>query len=47
MLITLFIILILFVVLDVAAMRWGVNSAEKLGSCEWDRRWNSATSRIL
>ena len=47
MLLTLLIVLVLFVVLDVAAMRWGANSADNLGSCEWERRWNNATNHLL
>ncbi len=38
---TIIIILALFVVLGLAALRWGVDSTESITSCEWDRRWHS------
>lgn len=37
---TVIIILALFVVLGVAALRWGVDSTESITSCEWERRWD-------
>ena len=41
MLLTLLIVLVLMIVFDLAALRWGANSADKPDSCEWERRWNS------
>lgn len=35
-----FVILLAFIVLDLAAQRWGVNSTEDFNSLEWDRRKN-------
>ena len=32
------IVIALFVVLDIAAMRWGADSREHISSLEWDRR---------
>ena len=37
---TLLILLALFVVFDMAALRWGVDSTEGIASCEWTRRWH-------
>ena len=31
-------VIALFVVLDIAALRWGANSTERLNSLEWERR---------
>ena len=31
-------VVVLFVVLDIAAMRWGADSRERLSSSEWQRR---------
>ena len=36
----LLILLTLFVLFDLAAMRWGFNSIDKLDSPEWERRRN-------
>ena len=33
-------LLVLFVVLDIAALRWGFDSTEGITSCEWTRRWS-------
>jgi len=40
---TLLILMMLFVILDVASLRWGFDSTEKLDSPEWERRtaWRS------
>ena len=35
------ILLALFIVLDLVALRWGVDSTDKLASCEWERRWHT------
>ena len=35
---TFLILLALFIVLDLAALRWGVDSTDTLDSCEWERR---------
>jgi hypothetical protein len=35
---TLFFVVILFIVLDVTALRWGFDSTEKIDSPEWERR---------
>ncbi len=37
---TVIIIIALFIVLDVAALRWGVDSTEAFTSVEWGRRLN-------
>jgi hypothetical protein len=34
------VILLAFIVLDLAAGRWGVNSTEDFNSTEWNRRKN-------
>jgi hypothetical protein len=41
---TIIIILALFIVLDIAALRWGFDSTERINSCEWERRthWYSS-----
>lgn len=41
---TLLILILLFIVLDLAALRWGFDSTEKLESPEWERRWMWAAS---
>ena len=35
---TIIIIVALFIVLDIAALRWGFDSSERVNSCEWERR---------
>ncbi len=35
---TLIILLALLIVVDLAALRWGVDSTDTLASCEWERR---------
>ncbi len=35
---TLFIVIMLFIVLDIASLRWGFDSTEKIDSLEWARR---------
>ena len=44
--ITILIFVLAVVLLDMAAMRWGVNSTEDINSREWDRRahWGEKTS---
>ena len=37
---TIIIVLALFIVFDMAALRWGVDSTDGIGSCEWERRWH-------
>ena len=37
---TIIIVLALFIVLDIAALRWGVDSTESVASGEWERRWH-------
>jgi len=37
---TILILLALFVVFDIAALRWGVDSTDGIASCEWGRRWH-------
>ena len=37
---TIIILLALFIVFDVAALRRGVDSTEGIASCEWERRWH-------
>ncbi len=32
------IVVVLFVVLDIAALRWGADSRERMSSFEWERR---------
>lgn len=34
------VLLLAFIVLDLASWRWGVNSTEDFNSREWDRRKN-------
>ena len=36
----LIVLLVALVVLDLAAVRWGVDSGEKFDSLEWERRKN-------
>ena len=36
---TVLIPLMLFIVLDIAALRWGFDSTEQMESPEWERRW--------
>jgi hypothetical protein len=38
---TFIILLALFIVVDLAALRWGVDSTDTLASCEWERRWHT------
>jgi hypothetical protein len=33
-------VLLLFVVLDIAALIWGFDTTESITSCEWNRRWH-------
>ncbi len=35
---TLFIVMMLFLVLDIASLLWGFDSTEKIDSPEWERR---------
>jgi hypothetical protein len=35
---TIIIVLTLFIVLDIAALRWGIDSTERVDSYEWERR---------
>ena len=42
---TILIVLALFIVLDLAALRWGVDSTEKVDSYEGDRRPPEERSR--
>jgi hypothetical protein len=35
---TLLIVVMVFIVLDIASLRWGFDSTEKLDSLEWQRR---------
>ena len=37
---TIIILLAVFIVLDLAAMRWGVDSTDGVASREWERRWH-------
>ncbi len=37
---TIITLLSLFIVLDIAALRWGFDSTDKTTSCEWERRWH-------
>lgn len=32
------IVIVLFIVLDIAALRWGADSRERMNSAEWERR---------
>jgi hypothetical protein len=38
---TFIILLALFIVFDLAALHWGVDSTDTLASCEWGRRWQA------
>ena len=44
--ITILIFVLAFVLLDMAALRWGTDSTEGINSCEWSRRehWGEKTS---
>ncbi len=42
--VTLFIILALFLILDMVALRWGVDSRERVSSLEWERRFQQEQS---
>jgi hypothetical protein len=44
--ITIVVLVLAFVLLDMAALRWGTNSTEDINSCEWSRRehWGEKTS---
>jgi len=37
---TIIIVLALFMVFGLAAVRWGVDSTESIASREWERRWH-------
>ena len=37
--ITIIMFIALFIVLDIVALRWGVDSTDTVASCEYDRRW--------
>ncbi len=41
---TLFIVIMLFIILDIASLRWGFDSTEKIDSPEWARRadWDAS-----
>lgn len=41
---TIIIVLALFIVFDIAALRWGVDSTESIASGEWERRWHSSNN---
>ena len=45
--ITILIFVLAFVHLDMAALRWGVDSSEDIDSREWERRahWGEKTNR--
>jgi hypothetical protein len=44
--ITILVLLLAFVLIDVAALRWGTDSTEGVNSREWERRehWGEKTS---
>jgi hypothetical protein len=46
--IALLILVLAFVLLDMAALRWGVDSTEDINSREWDRRayWGEKTNLV-
>lgn len=37
---TIIIVLALFIVFDIVALRWGVDSTDGIASREWERRWH-------
>ncbi len=39
--VTIFILLIALIALNMAAMKWGVNTRDDLNSPEWKRKWGS------
>ena len=45
--IALLIFVLAFVLFDMAAMRWGIDTTEGMDSCEWNRRehWGEKTSK--
>lgn len=44
--ITILVLVLTFVILDMAALRWGIDTTERIDSCEWGRReqWGEKTS---
>lgn len=46
MMIAILILVLAFVLLDMAALRWGSDSTEGIDSCEWSRRahWGEKTN---
>ncbi len=38
---TIIILLASFIVFDMAALRWGVDSTDGIASREWERRWHA------
>ncbi len=44
---TLFIVILLFLVLDIASLLWGFDSTEKMDSPEWERRtaWHASDGK--
>ena len=36
---TIIMLIALFIALDIAALRWGIDSTDTVASCEWNRRW--------
>jgi hypothetical protein len=46
---TLLILIMLVVVLDIASLRWGYDSTEKLDSPEWERRaaWDESYDKSV
>ena len=44
---TLLIVFILFVLLDVAALRWGCDSRDGVNGAEWKRRQEWALSHLM
>ena len=41
---TIIILLALFIVFDMAALRWGVDSTDGIASREWERRWHGSNN---
>ena len=47
--IAILILVLAFVLLDMAALRWGSDTTEGIDSCEWSRRahWGEKTSEYV
>ncbi len=37
---TIIILVALFIIFDIIALRWSVDTTDDVTSCEWNRRWH-------